>query len=76
MKVVMLGSGAAIPDADRNASSIVINVHDKWYMFDCGAGATQQMVRGHMYPTLVEAIFLSHLHYDHIADFPYFMIAT
>ena len=76
MKVVMLGTGAAIPDADRNDSSIVINVHDKWYMFDCGAGATQQMVRGHMDPTLVEAIFLSHLHYDHIADFPYFMIAT
>ena len=57
MKVVMLGTGAAIPDADRNDSSIVINVHDKWYMFDCGAGATQQMVRGHMDPTLAEAIF-------------------
>ena len=28
MKIVMLGTGAAIPDADRNDSAIVINVRD------------------------------------------------
>ncbi len=76
MKIVMLGTGAAVPDADRNDSAIVINVRDNWYMFDCGAGATQQMVRGNMDPTNVDVVFLSHLHYDHISDFAYFMIAT
>ena len=76
MRIIMLGTGAAIPDADRNDSGILITVRDQHYMFDCGQGATQQIVRAHQDPTQVNTIFLSHLHYDHIADFPYFMIAT
>ena len=76
MRIIMLGTGAAIPDADRNSSSILITVREQHYLFDCGQGATQQMVRAHQDPTKVNTVFLSHLHYDHIADFPYFMIAT
>ena len=76
IKIVLFGTGAAISVADRNDSAIVFNVRDCWYMFDCSAVATQQMVRGHREPTKVGVVFLSHLHYDHIADFAYFIIAT
>ena len=76
MRVILLGTGAALPDPDRNDSAILITVRDRHYLFDCGHGATRQMVRANVDPATVNVVFLSHLHYDHIADFPYFMIAT
>ena len=76
MRIIMLGTGAAIPDPDRNHSAILITVQGRHYLFDCGHGATHQMVRANVHPARVDTVFLSHLHYDHIADFPFFMIAT
>ena len=76
MRVVMLGTGAAVPDPNRGHSAIHIAVRDQNYMFDCGHGATLQMVKAYIDPTLVNTVFLSHLHYDHIADFAYFLIST
>jgi ribonuclease Z len=76
MRVIMLGTGAALPDPDRHHSSILITVRGRHYLFDCGHGATRQMVRAGIDPVSVDAVFLSHLHYDHIADFPFFMIST
>jgi len=72
----MLGTGAALPDPDRHQSAILITVHDRHYLLDCGHGATRQLVRAHVDPAAVNVILLSHLHYDHIADFAFFMIAT
>jgi ribonuclease Z len=65
----MPGTGAALCDPDRNRSSIVLTV-----LFDCGHGATHQLMRAGVAPVSVDVIFLSHLHFDHIADFPYFML--
>ena len=76
LRVTMLGTGAALPDPDRNHSSIVVSVRGRNYLFDCGHGATHQMVRANIDPSTVNVIFLSHLHFDHIADFAFFMIST
>jgi len=76
MRVIMLGTGAALVDPDRNHSSILITVAGHHYLFDCGHGATHQLVRAGVDPVDVEVIALSHLHFDHIADFPYFLIST
>src|ERR1700761_4144726 len=76
MRVVMLGTGAALCDPDRNHSSIVISVRGRNYLFDCGHGATHQLMRAGIDPVSIDVVFLSHLHFDHIADFPYFMLTT
>ena len=76
MRIIMQGTGAAIPDPDRNHSAILITVQGRHYLFDCGHGATRQMVRANVHPARVNTVFLSHLQYDHIAEFPFFMIAT
>ena len=76
MRIIMLGTSAALPDPDRSDSAILITVRDRNYLFDCGHGATHQMVRANVDPATVNTVFLSHLHHDHIADFAYFMIAT
>lgn len=76
MRVLLLGTGAALVDPDRNHSSILLTVRGVNYLFDCGHNATRQMVTYGVDPTSVRAIFLSHLHFDHIADFGYYMIST
>ena len=76
MRVMMLGTGAAAPDPERGGSAILITVQGRHYLFDCGAGATRQMIAGHVNPATVDNVFLSHLHYDHIIDFPYFLLTS
>ena len=76
MRVIMLGTSAAMPNPDRHDSGILITVRDRHYLFDCGHGATNQIVAANVNPAEVNHVFLSHLHYDHIADFAYFMITT
>jgi ribonuclease Z len=76
MRITMLGTGAALVDPDRNHSSILLTVRERNYLFDCGHGATHQLMRAGIDPVDVDIIFLSHLHFDHIADFPYFMLST
>jgi ribonuclease Z len=76
MKVIMLGTGAALVDPDRNHSSILVTIRSRHYLLDCGHGATHQLLRAGIDPVDVGVIFLSHLHFDHIADFPYFMLST
>ncbi len=76
MRVMLLGTGAALVDPDRNHSSILLTVRGVNYLFDCGHNATRQMVTYSVDPVSVRAMFLSHLHFDHIADFAYYMIST
>ena len=76
MRLDILGSAAALPDPDRYHTSMVLTVGERRYLIDCGNGATLQMMRANIDPTEINHIFLTHLHYDHIADFPYFMIST
>ena len=72
MRVIMQGTSAAMPNSDRYDSGILITVRGRHYLFDCGHGATNQMVAANANPATVGHVFLTHLHYDHIADFAYF----
>lgn len=76
MRIIMLGTGAALCDPDRNHSSILVTVRGRNYLLDCGHGATHQLMRAGVDPVSIDVVFLSHLHFDHIADFPYFMLTT
>ena len=76
MRVTILGTSAAAPDPDRGGSGIVLTVRGRHYLFDCGANTTRSMIKSHIDPTQVETVFLSHLHYDHIVDFPYFLLTS
>ena len=76
MRITMLGTGAALPDPDRGQSAILVSTDSgRHYLLDCGEGATRQMVRANVNPADVGVVFLTHLHHDHICDFPYFVIS-
>jgi len=76
VRITMLGTGAALADPDRGHSSILLTVSGRHYLLDIGHGATRQMVRANVNPATVDHVFISHLHFDHIEDSAYFLIAS
>lgn len=76
VRVTMLGTGAALADPDRGHSSILVSAANRHYLLDIGHGATRQMVRANVNPADVHHVFISHLHFDHMEDSAYFLIAS
>lgn len=76
LRVVMLGTGAALVDPDRGHSGIALTVEGRHYLLDIGHGTTRQLVRANIDPASVNNVFISHLHFDHIEDTAYFLIST
>lgn len=76
IQIRMLGTGAALADPDRGHSSILVTVDGEHFLLDIGHGATRQMVRCHVNPAEVSRVFISHLHFDHMEDAAYFLIAS
>lgn len=77
MKITLLGTGAALADPDRCQSSILITLENgRNFLFDCGEGATRQMVKANINPADVPWVFLTHLHFDHICGLPFFVLSS
>lgn len=62
----IMGTASAMPISDRNPSAQVLSVHGRLFLIDCGEGTQQQMRRLHVGFLKVEAIFISHIHGDHL----------
>lgn len=65
-QITVLGNGAAMPRAGQYHSAHVVNVHGRHYLLDCGEGTQKSMLEHGIIPQKLEAIFLSHLHGDHL----------
>lgn len=64
--VTILGSSSAKPTAARHPSAQAVNVHEQHYLVDAGEGVQQQMIRMGINPLKLRAVFISHLHGDHV----------
>jgi ribonuclease Z len=60
-----LGSSAAIPVKERHLSAHLLNVDERFLLFDCGEGTQFQLRRFHISFRRIKNIFISHLHGDH-----------
>ena len=76
-QVVMLGTGTPVPDADQSGPSTAVVYNGEAYVFDIGPGATRSAIVAAqkkgieaLSPTNIEHLFLTHLHSDHILDYP------
>ncbi len=70
MEVFILGSSGSIPTLKRNLPSLVLRRDGKLYMFDCGEGTQIQIIKSGLSLAKFEAVFISHLHGDHVTGLP------
>jgi ribonuclease Z len=66
IEVFMLGTSAAAPTKERNLSGIAIRYNGKTFLLDCGEGTQRQMLKYGLNIYKIEAIFLTHIHGDHV----------
>lgn len=65
-KVTVLGSGSAKPTIHRHHSAHALNVHEQFYLVDCGEGTQTRLVECGINLLKLNAAFISHLHGDHV----------
>ncbi|MFZ6051438.1 ribonuclease Z [Halocola ammonii] len=64
-EVNILGCGAATPTLKRNPTAQLVNLHDKFFLVDCGEGTQVAMRKNKLKFQKINHIFISHLHGDH-----------
>ena len=69
-QVQILGTSAAIPTNTRMPSSQVVTINDRHHIVDCGEGTQMQLLKHKVKFARIDAIFISHLHGDHILGVP------
>jgi len=69
LRVTFLGTSGAVPTTERNPSAVFVNRDGEELLLDCGEGTQRQMMR---FGTgfAVSAIFITHLHGDHVFGLP------
>jgi len=69
-RLVLLGTGGGpSPKPDRSAPAQAIVVDDTVYLVDCGNGTPRQYVRAGLAFPALRALFVTHQHSDHNADY-------
>ena len=69
-RVTLLGTGNPMPSLTRFGPSILIQAGDETLVFDAGRGATQRLYQLDIPFQNINAVFLTHLHSDHIVGLP------
>jgi ribonuclease BN (tRNA processing enzyme) len=75
-KVTLLGTaGGPPPHLERSQPASLLEVGGKTYLIDAGENVAQQLLRAGGAPQKVNAVFLTHLHWDHTLGLDY-LLAT
>lgn len=64
--VTILGNTSAKPTSTGHPSAQVVNVNEQLFLVDAGEGVQRQMMRYGLSPLKLRAVFISHLHGDHL----------
>ena len=70
LRIVFLGTAAGTPSRDRNVAAVAVVLDGTVLLFDCGEGTQHQLLRAPVRSGAIEAIFLTHLHGDHVYGVP------
>jgi len=65
-EIIILGSGSGFASMDRFTTSIALLTNNRVYLFDCGEPCGALLYRAGVDPLATTAIFVSHMHPDHI----------
>lgn len=64
--LTILGISSALPTKEHYPTAQVLNVHERLFLIDCGEGTQIQMLRAGVSLSRLDAVFISHLHGDHV----------
>lgn len=68
MKLTILGSGTAAPLLERSNAAYLLEINNKKFLFDTGAGTIRRLLELKVNLFDIDYIFYTHLHNDHIND--------
>jgi len=69
-KVTLLGTGSPAPVMTRFGPGTLVQVNGQNLVFDAGRGVTQRLLQAKLKLGQVDALFLTHLHSDHVVGIP------
>lgn len=68
--ITVIGNSAAIPAGGHHLSSQLINIHQVYFLIDCGEGTQIELLKHHTKYHRIDHILISHLHGDHFYGLP------
>ena len=76
MNLTLLGTGCPSVDYKRCGSSNLVSTRDTKILIDCGSGVTQRLNQAKQSSANIDALFLTHLHSDHVVDLYQLIISS
>ncbi len=68
--LLIIGSAAGVPTEARFCTALALRTEQHLYLIDAGAPVSTLLYRMYEDPLKVDAVFLSHMHTDHVAGLP------
>lgn len=72
--VTIIGAGGPHPAPGRLGSAVAIQYRGKGLLVDCGPGTTYKMLQYGLQPKDLDALLITHHHFDHTAGAPSFIL--
>ena len=66
LELTIVGFNSAVPTAYTYPSAQLLNIAERYFLIDCGEGTQVQLRRAKTKFNLINHIFISHLHGDHV----------
>ncbi len=66
MRITLLGTGGPRPDPARQGPATLVEVAGLRLLFDAGRGVTTQLAKADISLHEIDAVFITHHHFDHI----------
>ncbi len=64
--ITITGTGCPVPDADRAGPGVLVQYDEIAMQFDAGRSTVQRLAGAGLWPTDLDAVFVSHHHSDHL----------
>ncbi len=70
LKIVFLGTGAAVPSANRWLPCIAVDLGSEVLVFDAGEAAQYRVISSSIGLSRISRVFITHMHGDHVLGLP------